>query len=69
VCGCSGIDPIDNPLEEFKKDVNSVWVFMAVISMPWGKKAMPLLLLQRNILVLLRLSAVSLLGTISEWED
>jgi hypothetical protein len=30
---------------------------------------MPLLLLQRNILVLLRLSAVSLLGTISEWED
>lgn len=59
----AGLTQLTTLWKSSKRNVNSVWVFMAVISMPWGKKAMPLLLLQRNILVLLRLSAVSLLRT------
>eukprot|EP00985_Skeletonema_marinoi_P009556 scaffold4457_cov142-Skeletonema_marinoi.AAC.5 len=58
----AGLTQLTTLWKSSKRNVNSVWVFMAV-SMPWRKKAMPLLLLQRNILVLLQLSAVSLLRT------
>jgi len=71
VCSCSGIDPIDNPLEEFKTQCEQCVGVYGGNKYVMGKESMPLLLLQRNILVLLRLSAVSLLGTISvsdsEW--
>eukprot|EP00984_Skeletonema_dohrnii_P034449 scaffold33562_cov125-Skeletonema_dohrnii-CCMP3373.AAC.3 len=53
-CCCSGIDPIDNPSEEFKTQCCEQCVGVYGGNM---QKAMSLLISQRNILVLLRLAA------------